>query len=101
MEVFIYQVLVEQIAIHIDKGNELMICRYIGEKPYKYSTWRKNGWLTRKIQPQALMFCIRRKDSNVVAVVTRFKGMPSAMKFFDEQVEAIHSGKLKIDCNYE
>lgn len=97
MEVFIYQVLVEQIAVHIDKGNEFMICRYIGESLYKYNAWIKSGWCTRRLRPQTIMFCIRRKDSDIIAVIARFKGMPSAMKFFDEQTEAIRSGKLKIE----
>ena len=100
METFIEQIKVEQITAYTNENNEFAICRYIGEEPYKYSTWIRGDWKTKKLQSQAIIFCIRRKDSEILAIIMRFRGMSTAIKFFDEQIDAIRSGKLKIECNY-
>ena len=96
METTIKRDKVEPIISSFAKNIELILGKVI--EPYKYDYWIQSvGWRSKIIKPTITILCAGTKGSEKIIILRKFRGNKEASTVYSEHIEAIKSGKLKID----
>ena len=108
METIIYRSQLELEISTEKKGIEILIGTYLSDETLKYRVPKPNEKLVnwhlslpthyaRKIKPGTILFCIATPETDQLIVMNKCRNMNKASELFDQLVQNLEFGKLKLE----
>ena len=100
MRVEIFRHTVEVIKYWSDNYCKIMLVKYIDPLPIRYQVFKpvyKARTLYRAVKQGAILLCVGARGSGTLLAIEKFRSIPSAVEFFDDHINNIKSGKLKVE----